>query len=586
MNDHPKKPQSLSEISHLFLSGIREKQTQGMPRPVRVPPSARQVADAASAPAKSEDLTPEEYAEMSGHSIAAESDAAIRVPAVSAVISQHLNGSAAERVREYARHLAANGERIGVIELDLSECRLMCYERSTQPNATDPAPPEIVEHFDPRQMTQALEELTCDLDHWLLVLPNLRSPEARTLLKEVENWTLLSTTDHDGVVSCYRTLKGLASIGQPRLSLALMETASPTQAAKIFRKLNGVCIQFLGIELQSEPAVRPTRAVAEHLVAHFRANHDKSQLAGSAAWTVVTEFLARVKAQAAEAALRAEEEAVDQAGSEEESANGEGSSPEQPAFADDYIAMGAMPTSAAPASPAIPPAISASASAPTISGSAVTVSMPTNASATVAPAASPMAGASADSQTVMPFSSVRMAGFNDSIDRDSIERDVTTEARFTLPAPANDSPASDISEVIDLPGELQGTGPIVSAILAHAAGQMLECPIRPPMCPEARLAVTRERGLVLLAVARKGLADLKLIAQAYRWLNENRALIGMAIPQMAIDAHRAPRLRLLIDHADAAADALAPMLENGLVSVQAYRKLRWGQRTGLLLEAA
>jgi hypothetical protein len=106
------------------------------------------------------------------------------------------------------------------------------------------------------------------------------------------------------------------------------------------------------------------------------------------------------------------------------------------------------------------------------------------------------------------------------------------------------------------------------------------------MCPEARLAVTRERGLVLLAVARKGLADLRAIAQAFRWLTENRALIGMAVPQLAIDAHRHPRLRLLVDHADANAEILAPMLETTTVTLQAYRKLRWGARTGLLLDAA
>jgi hypothetical protein len=106
------------------------------------------------------------------------------------------------------------------------------------------------------------------------------------------------------------------------------------------------------------------------------------------------------------------------------------------------------------------------------------------------------------------------------------------------------------------------------------------------MCPSARLAVTRDRGLVILAVARKGLTELRSIAQAYRWLVENRALIGMAVPQLSIDGLRHPRLRLLVDHADLTAEALAPMLESATVSVQAYRKLRWGGKTGLLLEAA
>src|SRR5690606_35074449 len=114
----------------------------------------------------------------------------------------------------------------------------------------------------------------------------------------------------------------------------------------------------------------------------------------------------------------------------------------------------------------------------------------------------------------------------------------------------------------------------------------IECPVRPPMCPSARLSVGRDRRLTLLAVAKQGLADLKLIGQAYRWLVENRALIGMAVPQLAIDGHSHPQLRLLVDHADRTADILQPMLQSSTVTVQTYRKLRWSGRSGLLLEAA
>jgi hypothetical protein len=143
-----------------------------------------------------------------------------------------------------------------------------------------------------------------------------------------------------------------------------------------------------------------------------------------------------------------------------------------------------------------------------------------------------------------------------------------------------------IGEVIDLPDGAADEESVLGAILAGSRGELIECPVRAPMCTTARLAVTRERGLVILAVARKGLSELRSIAHAYRWLVENRALIGMAVPQLAIDGLRHPRLRLLVDHADLTAEALAPMLESNTVSVQAYRKLRWGNKTGLLLEAA
>jgi len=322
MSDQPPKPQSLSEIGHLFLSGIRDKHTQGT-RPVRVPPGARgqanQPTEAALHDTTFHELTPEETAHMSGSASSAdvefEADPG-HIPAITAVISQHLNGRATERVAAYARHLAANGERIGMIELDSSEFRLMCFERSTEPNTGDPEPAEAVEHFDARQISESMEELNCDIDRWLIVLPNLRSLEARALLKDVDHWALLSTTDHDGVVSCYRTLKGLANLGSPRMTLALMETSGEAQATKVHRKLSSVCLQFLGIELQSEPAVRPTQAVAEHVVAHVRPRHDKAQIASSAQWLAMTEFVARLKAAAAEAALREEDLASDEGESE------------------------------------------------------------------------------------------------------------------------------------------------------------------------------------------------------------------------------------------------------------------------------
>src|SRR5215212_2483105 len=47
MPDHdPKK--TLSEISHLFLSSIRDKQTNGAPRPTRTPPQQQATPEAAS----------------------------------------------------------------------------------------------------------------------------------------------------------------------------------------------------------------------------------------------------------------------------------------------------------------------------------------------------------------------------------------------------------------------------------------------------------------------------------------------------------------------------------------------------------
>jgi hypothetical protein len=516
----PQPKRSISEISHLFLSSVRDRQTGGQPRPTRLPPKQPSI-----------DLTPEEYAQVFGGTEPAarptEDPAAhaARIPPITALITLHLNGTANDRIREYARHLAANGERIGVLEVDGSEFRLTRYERSIDPNEADPTPAQPIERFDHRFMAEALEEMSWDLDRWLLVLPSLRSPEARGLLREVDHWAVLSTCDHDGVVSCYRTLKGLSGgldeSRRPAITLALLDAPSEAVSAKVFRKLRNVCLQFLGIELQSESAVRGTRAVAEHVVVNCRPVHDKAQLAAGMQWVVVEEFLARARAQAAEEALRQ---------AERQDADEQDDAALKAQIAELRGQMNSELTDVQSHRIPLEPAM---------------------------PASPPVA-------------------MDDSTNRRPLMMEVPTA-----------SPEQDpIDEVIDLQGDDATEQAVVAAVLGGSRGEMIECPVRAPMCPNARLAVTRERGLIVMAVARKGLRELRLIAQAYRWAIENRALIAMAVPQLAIDPHRHPKLTLIVDHADMSAGVLAPLLENDSVSVRAYRKLRWGNKTGLLLEAA
>jgi hypothetical protein len=150
-------------------------------------------------------------------------------------------------------------------------------------------------------------------------------------------------------------------------------------------------------------------------------------------------------------------------------------------------------------------------------------------------------------------------------------------------------PAADaiLPEVIDLPGDA-GERAILDAVVRQggADGRWITCPIHPPMCPEALLAVGRDQRLMLLAVAGRGLGQMVTIGQAHRWMSENGELIRMALPQLAIDTALAPAVVLLVDHNDLSAEILQPLLQTGTVTVQAYRRVKWGQKTGLLLEAA
>ncbi|HVT89906.1 MAG TPA: hypothetical protein VHD56_13715 [Tepidisphaeraceae bacterium] len=469
MSEQPNQSKTLSEISHLFLSSVREK-AQGTQRPMRVAP----------APAKPRtdvtvDLTPEEFAHVFGGAEQTPEIEPVFGP-VSAVLASHLGAQQLERVREYAAYICGPGERLGLIAVDASELRLSIFEQNSD---TPPATSHETEMLDTRRMTEALEELAGDVDRWLLLLPSPRSPEARALLRDVKNWTVLSTSDPEGVVSCYRSLKGLSDLHRPSLSLAVVETNSDIDANGAHRRLASVCQQFLNWSLENEGRVTQPSNVTEHLVLWCSGAHDKAQLATAPQWQVVQSFIAR---------------------------------------------SGKMPSVAA--EPSIPVE-------------------PIKAAAPVTAPPEP----------------------------------------FMVAAPAQTNSNADLPQVIDLPDGRGDAGTIITAII-RGGHDLIECPIKPPMCSEASLAVSRDHRLVLLAVAGQGLGDLRDIGRAYQWMLENRQLITMAVPQMSIDPHQLPRLHLLIDHADMSAQILQPILQSGSVSVHTYRKLSWHGKTGLLVEAA
>jgi hypothetical protein len=161
-----------------------------------------------------------------------------------------------------------------------------------------------------------------------------------------------------------------------------------------------------------------------------------------------------------------------------------------------------------------------------------------------------------------------------------------TIATMPDPVPAIAStPHDDTDSIVDLPNADASPVAIISAVV-RGSGDLIETPIKSPACPDASVAVSRDHRLVLVAVAGNGLTGLGGIASAYRWMNENRQLIAMALPQCSIDTHARAKLDLLVDHADSDAQQLQPLLESGFVTVRAYRKLRWAGKTGLLLEAA
>lgn len=586
MSDDQSKKRSMNDISHLFLSNVRDLHGKGGPRPKRRPPGGPRADDVDG------ELTSDEIAEAVGGrydpahdagipgAIPTDADAAMtaggsadagETAPVTAVLASHLNGRQLERVRDYAKHLAASVGRVGLIELDLNDFRLTCFEPDVEPGAdVGGRPTEITGAVDPREIAAAVEELNVDVDRWVLMVPSLRTPEATALVADAEHWALLCTPDHDGVVSAYRTLKGVAEArvfdggdrAATRLTVAVLDAAGDAEAARVQQKLASVGRQFLNWDADAEPPVRYAAGVAEHSLMHCRVGGGRGQGVVGPHWAVVAELLGRPRRGAAAAAQTATKHA-----------------PTTGQNTNDGVDMNSqivdehreLPAPLRRASDTVtqpgPSAADLSGAHLRISGEAEAVAAspdpePSRMRIDPAPAAAPPFAAA---PAFAPLPSFAAAS-----------------AFAAMP-----TPAAAVDEVLDLPGDVGDAKGILSAIFRRPEWGLAECSIEPPACPAAaRLAVTRDRGLVLVAVAARGLADLRAIGHAYRWLAENQGLIAMALPQFAIDLARAPALHLLVDQADITGDVLRPMLQSDNVRVRTYRTLRWAGRTGLLLDAA
>jgi hypothetical protein len=534
-SEPPRRP--LSEISHLFLSSLRDNANPD--RPKRIPPSQRKpdagsqhdsdapmrMPNPASTPNEHDSI--EEAREMSSH---LEPEPTRR--RVTTVIAAHLNGHALERVTQYAFHLASLGQRIGLILADTGELRLQVIDM-----AGENASPQQPSLLDPRRMSEALLELNHDVDRWLLVVTDPRRVEPRSLLRMVDDWVLLITCDHDGIVSGYRMLKGLADGPKHPLSIALLDSTGAAAADRVFGKLAGVCRQFLDWDVQSEGAVEHVESASINEVLWCRARGDKAALATGPHWQVLREFLDLTPDASANAAhFGVHPDAVGHDPSQQFHAHHpDRTNHPEPADLDPW----AEPVNDPPQS--------------------------SSRSTSHRHHAQPTPSAEARPMQVHP----------------DLTHAIHASPTSNHAIDSADGPSSVIPEVVELP---QGVS-VLSAILRTGAS-LLPTPVSIPMCPGAVLAVGRDRALVLVAQLGSGLSGLTSIAAGIKWLEESRQLLSMAMPQLAVDAQIAPRVHLLIDHADRLADSVRPLLGNSRITIQTYRQVRFSGRMGLLLDAA
>lgn len=512
-DNRPSRP--LSEISHLFLSTLRDQSGEGRSRPVRIPPGQR-------AP------MPRMESEDSSNEV----DAAPR-KRVTGIVTAHLDDHRVEASLAYAASLASRGDRIGVMTVDAGEFKLQIVECDSDVPASEP---EVSDLSDPRIMSDAIRELNHDVDRWLFIVGDRRRGEARSLLSRVDDWTMLTTCDHDGIVAGYRTLKGLAEGAKSPLAIALVDAPGHEQAVRAFDKLAGVCRQFLDWDVAHESLETDVENARAYTVLWCHSTRDAGQPESMPQWGVVESFLDTPADEAANAAHYGTIAGGAEISDVDDELDAEALA--MMSMRDDETSIFEVPPLARPMGSA--PVSSTIRTNP----EPAAMSMPT-----ITPTAQPQ---------------------------------VTQMHAPTIPMKQEIANGYDSAgDVIELPDGVS----VLSAFL-RGSSQLLVTPIAPPMCPGATVALGRDRGLVLVAQAGTGLAGMESIAAAVRWLDDSKQLIAMAMPQLTIDAALPTTVQLLIDHADRSAEGLRPLLGNSRIAIRSYRRLRWAGRNGLLLDAA
>ena len=541
----PRPSRPLSEISHLFLSTLREQTGgEGRARPVRIPPGQRAAAPVSS-PMDEQGETRDEPNQRKR---------------ITGIVSAHLDGQLGDAALAYAASLASRGERVGIMTVDAAEFRLQLIECDSDVPASDP---EVSDLFEARPMSEALRELNHDVDRWLLVIGDRRRLETRSLLNRVDDWTMLTTCDHDGIVAGYRTLKGLAEGAKSPLAIALLDAPGHEQACRAFDKLSGVCRQFLDWDVTHEPLETDVENAQAHTVLWCHTGRDKAQLAAGPQWQVVQEFVELEPDAAANAAHYGNTTISEIADADDE--------------LDDAMAQMASEFRQPTFGPPIDESVTHTFEIPPLARPIAAPSQDTMNSETKPMSMPTFATNESMKISATPASSAPM---------NTPQRYLTPTADKWSPpaevAPAAAAQHDDAGEVIDLPDGVS----VLSAILRCGGTELLATPVTAPMCPGSTVAVDRDRGLVLVAQAGNGLAGMDAIAAAVQWLDDSKQLISMAMPQLAIDASRPTLVQVIIDQADRTAEGLRPLLGNSRITIRSYRKLRWAGRTGLLLDAA
>lgn len=131
--------------------------------------------------------------------------------------------------------------------------------------------------------------------------------------------------------------------------------------------------------------------------------------------------------------------------------------------------------------------------------------------------------------------------------------------------------------------DLDGTGPhaVVDAVLAGQPS-LRPTDVPTPTAIACRVAVNADGRLTLLAAPAP--EDLGAAGQLLAWATDNLQLIARSLLGITVDISLAPHLHLYLP--TRTATPLARLLNPATTTAHTYLPVRWGQRRGLLLDAA
>ncbi len=155
--------------------------------------------------------------------------------------------------------------------------------------------------------------------------------------------------------------------------------------------------------------------------------------------------------------------------------------------------------------------------------------------------------------------------------------------------PASDSSQSEnVLSVVECGPDKSGRHVVVALAgqsTFNGSGALRLLDVAVPGMTEARLAVGQAGRVAVVVVATDFATTLAQAGGAMQWLSRSITLLARAFPGLSIDGRQSPEL-VLLDEGGKLAGIAGMGLLAGNVRIQRFSRIKWGDRTGVVLLAA